>query len=76
MVVVLIVLEVLMLLFINSLSIPNIEVLIILDVVRVDRISVAVPFGASVLAHVSGTYLSTDSGECQACGPLRTTKGI
>ena len=44
--------------------------------VRVDRISVAVPFGASFPAHVSGTYLSTDSGECQACGSLRTTKEI
>ena len=32
--------------------------------------------GASFPAHVSGTHLSTDSGECQAFGSLRTTKEI
>ena len=53
-----------------------IQVLVILEVVLIDRFSVAVPFGASFPAHVSGAYLSTHSGECQACGSLRTTKEI
>ena len=53
-----------------------IEVLIILEVILVGNVSVAVPLGASFLAHVSGAYLSADSGECQACGPRRTTKHI
>ena len=39
-----------------------IEVFVILKVLLVDRVSVAVPFGATFPAHVSGTYLSTDSG--------------
>ena len=47
------------------------EVLIILAVVLLDTVSVAVPFGASFLVHVSGTYLPTDSGECQARKLLR-----
>ena len=74
-VIILIILEVLMLLLIVFLIIL-IEVLVILEVVLVDRFSVAVLFGASFPAHVSGAYLSTDSGECQACGPLRTTIDI
>ena len=39
-----------------------IEVFVILEVLLVDRVSVAVPFGATFPAHVNGTYLSTDSG--------------
>ena len=61
MVVILIILEVLMLILIIILLFL-IKVLVILKVVLVDRFSVAVPFGASFPAHVSGTYLSTDSG--------------
>ena len=72
MVVILIILEVLML-YMIIIKLIRIKVLVILEVVLVDRFSVAVPFGASFPAHVSGAYLSTDSGECQACGHLRTT---
>ena len=39
-----------------------IEIFVILEVLLVDKVSVAVPFGASFPAHVGGTYLSTDSG--------------
>ena len=53
-----------------------IELLVTLDVVRVDMSSVAVPFGASFPVHVSGTYLSTKAKEFDACGPLRATKYI
>ena len=60
MVVILIVLEVLMLILIVFLVVL-IEVLVIPEVLLVDRVSVAVPFGASFPAHVGGTYLSTDS---------------
>ena len=74
-VVILIILKVLMIILIIILLVL-IKVLVILEVVLVDRFSVAVPFGASSPAHVSGAYLSTDSGECQACGPLRTTIDI
>ena len=61
MVVILIILEVLMLILIIFLVVL-LEVLVILEVLLVDRVSVTVPFGASFPAHVSGTYLSTDSG--------------
>ena len=61
MVVILIVLELLMLILIIF-QIVLIEVLIIPEVILVDRVSVAVPFGATFPVHVSGTYLSTDSG--------------
>ena len=61
MVVILIVLEVLMLILIVFLVVL-IQVLVIPEVLLVDRVSVAVPFGASFPAHVSGAYLSTDSG--------------
>ena len=61
MVVILIILEVLMLILIIFLLVL-IEIFVILEVLLVDRVSVAVPFGATFPAHVSGTYLSTDSG--------------
>ena len=75
MVVVLIVLEVFILILLQ-IVIFLIEVLVTLDVVRVDMSSVAVPFGASFPVHVSGTYLSTKAREFDACGLLRTTKYI
>ena len=75
MVVILIILEVLMLILIIILLVL-IKVLVILEVDLVDKFSVAVPFGACFPAHVSGAYLSTDSGEYQACGLLRTTIDI
>ena len=53
--------EVLMLILIIF-QLVLIEVFVILEVLLVDRVSVAVPFGATFPAHVSGTYLSTDSG--------------
>ena len=70
MVVILIILEVLILIL-TVVLIFLIEVLVILAVVLLDTVSVAVPFGASFPVHVSGTYLPTDSGECQARKLLR-----
>ena len=70
MVVVLTILEVFILILLE-IVLFLIEVLLTLDVVRVDMSSVAVPFGASFPVHVSGTYLPTDSGECQARKLLR-----
>ena len=75
MVVVLIVLEVFILILLE-IVLFLIEVLVTLDVVRLDMSSVPVPFGASFPVYVSGTYLSTKAREFDACGRRRTTKYI